>query len=309
MAAELPTMRQLRLFLALAETGHFGRAAERCFVSPSTFSGAIKKMETTLGVRLLDRESTGVKLTPAGEDIVPLARAVLGNAEEMLNRCKRPSARRRAVKLGVIPTIGPYMVPSVLDRFNRDDATVKLSILEDRTADLVRALEQGRVDLGILALPAEIGHLNTEKLFDEELMLCVSKEHPLARARTIRADDIQRHRLIVLKDGHCLRDHSLVVCGGARSGSNEILECSSITMMLQMISMNEGVALLPRMAINAELKNFPDIKVRPILDMNVKRTIAVCWRAPAGQRQTLSPVIEALVEACKSKPATLLPAA
>lgn len=308
MAAALPTMRQLRLFLALVETGHFGRAAERCFVSPSTFSGAIKKMEATLGVRLLDRESSGVKLTPAGEDIVPLARAVLVNAEEMLNRCKRP-ARRRAVKLGVIPTIGPYMVPSVLERLNRAAPDVRLNIVEDRTADLVRSLQQGRVDMAILALPADTGGLNTEKLFDEELMLCVSKQHPLARVRTIRADDIQRHRLIVLKDGHCLRDHALVVCGGARSGSNEIVECSSITMMLQMISMNEGVALLPRMATNAELKNFPEIKTRPIIDMNVKRTIALCWMSPADQDNELTPVINALLKACKSEPATLSPAA
>jgi len=308
MAAELPTMRQLRLFLALVETGHFGRAAQRCFVSPSTFSGAIKKMETTLGVRLLDRETNGVKLTPAGEDIVPLARAVLGNAEEMLNRCKRPT-RPRTVKLGVIPTIGPYMVPSVLERLNRAAPDVRVSIVEDRTADLVRGLQQGRVDMGILALPAYTGGLNTEKLFDEELMLCVSKEHPLARVRMIRADDIQRHRLIVLKDGHCLRDHALVVCGGARSGSNEIVECSSITMMLQMISMNEGVALLPRMATNAELKNFPDIKTRPIIDMNVKRTIALCWLAPADERQALAPAIDALVAACRANPESLMPAA
>lgn len=309
MAAELPTMRQLRLFLALVETGHFGRAAQRCFVSPSTFSGAIKKMESTLGVRLLDRESSGVKLTPAGEDIVPLARAVLVNAEEMLNRCKRPTARRRTVKLGVIPTIGPYMVPALLERLNRDAPDVRLSIVEDRTADLVRGLQQGRVDMGILALPADIGGLNSERLFEEELLLCVAKQHPLARVRTIRADDVQRHRLIVLKDGHCLRDHALVVCGGARSGSNEIVECSSITMMLQMISMNEGVALLPRMATNAELKNFPEIKVRPIIDMNVKRTIALCWRQPADERETLSPVIDAVLAACRPNTQSLQPAA
>lgn len=283
MAAPLPTLRQLRYLVALAEHRHFGRAAEACFATQSTLSAGLQELETLLGVTLVERTKRRVMPTPLGEEVVARARVVLRGAEEISELAQASRLPlSAALRLGVIPTIGPYLLPQTLPRLRRAYPSLRLYLREDQTARLLERLAGGDLDLVLLALPYA-AEVETLALFDDPFLLACPPDHPLAARQAVSGADLEDSGLLLLEEGHCLSQHALAACHLPAPARGEGMLATSLGTLVQMVANGLGVTLLPRMAVAGGVLAGTDLVTRPLADA-ASRTVGLAWR-PSSPRK------------------------
>jgi len=301
MGSMLPTIRQLQYLKLLAEHGAFGKAAEAAHVTQPTLSAGIQELERTLGSPVVDRARTGVILTPVGEEALRRATVILNEAEELLEAAKnagQPLTGR--FRLGVIPTIAPFLLPGALPLLRARYPKLRLYLREDLTQRLISQLKAGRLDAALIALPFDMQGLEWAHVSDDELLAAVPADHPLARLATATPEALERENLILLEDGHCLREHALSACrlNPPRSAAGEEpFTATSLPTVVQMVGSGLGVTFLPRMAVNAGLANAAHVAVRPIDAQHPSREIVVAWRAGSNRRAEGRLLAEVMKEA------------
>src|SRR5688572_8430169 len=271
----LLSLRQLRYLAALAETKHFGRAAEACFVTQSTLSAGLKELERQLGVTLVERTKRRVMVTPLGEQVVARARRLLSDAGEIVDLVRGAAEPLSGpLALGVIPTVAPFLLPKVLPRVRKTHPKLKLHLVEDLTARLLDRLQAGELDLALIALPYRATDIETLDMGDDAFLLATPAGHPLAGHGHVNARELERAPLLLLEDGHCLRDHALSACHIAQAApSGERLQATSLHTLTQMVAGGMGVTLLPRMAVDAGLAKGTGITTSTLDDPDAKRKI------------------------------------
>lgn len=272
-------LRDLRYLVALADHRHFGRAAVASFVSQPTLSTQIKKLEEELGVPLFERAPRKVMLTPVGRDIAQRARLILNEVEQL-----KESARRQldpeagTVRLGLFPTLGPYLLPHVVPAIRLRFPQLELLLAEEKTESILRMLREGTLDAGLLALPLHDEQLHVEPLFDEPFVLAVPSQHAFAQRREVAMSDLAEQSLLLLDDGHCLRDQALDVCHLAGAGERSGFRATSLETLRQMVAANVGITLLPTLAVKPPVAPIEHIRILPFKGKPPTRHIAMVWR-------------------------------
>ena len=294
-------LRDLRYLVALADERHFGRAAERCFVSQPTLSAQIRKLEEYLGVPLVERQPRRVKLTETGEKIVERARRALQEADAIVEVAKTdrdPLAGH--LKVALIPTVGPYLLPQVAGPLRRALPRLKLMLYEYQTAPLLEKLRAGEIDLGIIALPMPTEGLESTTLYDEPFTLAVPASHPLAGRDKVKLEDLKDETLLLLEDGHCLRDHALSVCSRVRVNQEQDYRATSLETLRQMVAAGHGVTLLPELAAEAPVGTARGLRIKPFARPAPVRTIGAVWRKSTTRGKAIE-AINATVRAAMNK--------
>lgn len=279
MSTYLPTIKQLQYLVALHEQGHFGKAADACFVSQSTLSAGIRELESLLGVVLVERSRRVVRFTALGEQVVAKANRLLREAEELTDLVQasgKPLAGD--LRMSVIPTIAPFMLPRVLPRLKRERPDLKLMLREETSQDALESLHHGRVDCVLLALPFDIGEAAVEHICDDRLFVAFPKDDPRDPPAAIPPDMIDQGRLLLLEDGHCLREHALAACNRSELRASAAMIGTSLHTLVQLVDNDLGLTLLPEMAIKAGILNGTDVVARPVESATAKREIALVWR-------------------------------
>lgn len=275
----LPTPRQLRYLCALADHRHFGRAAAACAVTQSTLSAGLQELEATLGATLVERTKRRVMLTPLGHELAGRARQLLREGEDMVALARSSAAPLSGgLRLGVIPTIGPYLLPPALPLIRARHPRLRLYLREEQTAELIAGLEAGRLDLILLALPYETGDLATMPLGKDFLFLVCPASHPLAGTPAIAPARLAEAEMLLLEDGHCLRHHALEACELSAPGRHEVFQGTSLKTLVAMVAGGLGVTLVPAIALDSEIGNDPALVARPLAATAAAREIALAWR-------------------------------
>lgn len=308
----LPSLKQLRYLVTLSETKHFGKAAEACSVTQSTLSAGIQELETQLDAALVDRTKRKVLLTPLGQVMAARSRELIAQAEEMVLLARAVSEPLAGpLNLGVIPTVSPFLLPRVLRGLRRRFPKLKLFLREDLTARLLQQLEAGRLDLLLLALPIEARGVETLPLFSDHFRFACRNDHPLAESNGVPMPALQNEALLLLEDGHCLRDHALDACQlprPARGGSGqESVAATSLHTLVQMVDNGLGVTLLPDLALQAGILRGTDVVARPVMAQDQAgppaRQIGLVWRRGTQRAKEFRLFGEALLAALpKPKP-------
>ena len=295
-------LRDLSYLVALAEYRHFGRAAEASFVSQPTLSTQIRKLEDELGVALVERTPRKVLLTETGREIASRARAVLSQVDEIKSIAQRTrDPESGTIRLGIFPTLGPYLLPHVIPRLRERFPRLELLLREEKTEQVLHMLREGTLDAGILALPVHDDSLHTEFLFEEPFVLAVPSGHELAARRTLHMDDLSQQNLLLLEDGHCLRDQALEVCHLAGAGERTGFRATSLETLRQMVSANVGITLLPALAVKPPIAQSPNVTLIEFEKPAPSRRIAMLWRKSSA----MTPFFEALAAVIRDVPAEL----
>lgn len=297
-------LRDLKYLVALADHRHFGRAAAACFVSQPTLSTQIRKLEEELGVTLVERSPRKIMLTPTGQQVAERARRIVGDVEQMKEVARRSQdPEAGVVRLGIFPTLGPYLLPHVVPSIRRRFPQLELLLIEDKSDQLLARLRDGRLDAAVLALPVHDEQMHAEPLFEEPFVLAVPDGHPLAARRSITLDALAEERLLLLEDGHCLRDQALDVCHLAGASEKSGFQGTSLETLRQMVAANVGVTLLPMLAIQPPVARSPDIRLIGFAgDEPPSRRIAMVWRRSSAMTEFL----QALAQLFATLPAHLL---
>jgi LysR family hydrogen peroxide-inducible transcriptional activator len=276
-------LRDLKYLVALAEHRHFGRAAAASFVSQPTLSTQIRKLEDELGVSLVERAPRRVMLTPVGHEIAERARRIISDVEQMAELARRSrDPEAGSVRLGLFPTLGPYLLPHVLPGIRARFPRLELLLVEEKTDQILARLRDGRLDAGILALPVHDDQLHAEPLFDEPFVLAAPRTHEVARRRSLGAGDLRDLDLLLLEEGHCLRDQALDVCHLAGAGEREGFRATSLETLRQMVGAGVGLTLLPLLAVQPPVPPSPTIALVPFAGTPPHRRIAMVWRRSAA---------------------------
>ena len=297
----LPTLRQLQYLKLLAEHGSFSRAAEAAFVTQPTLSAGVQELEKVLGAPVVDRGRSGVILTPVGEEAVRRAKDVLARAEDLVQAARsagQPLSGR--FRLGVIPTVAPFLLPRALPVLRQRFPALKLYLREDQTSRLIAALKAGSLDAALIALPFETAGLETVHVGDDELVAAVPANHPLLANATVDPAALEKESLILLEDGHCLREHVLAACDMEPprhdSGEEGAFAATSLHTLVQMVGSGLGVSLLPAMAVESGLTDGASVGIRPLTAKAPSREIVVAWRA-GSSRETEARLLAQSLEA------------
>lgn len=272
-------LRDLHYFLALADTRHFGRAAEACHISQPTLSTQLKKLEDELGVALFERAPRNILLTPAGELILVHARAALAQVKlmhDIAQHTKNPESA--SVKLGIFPTLGPYLLPHVVPNIRKRFPTLELLLVEEKTETLIQQLKIGRIDAAILAEPVHDDQFESLALFVEPFVLALPANHPLTKQRTLGLSELEKQHLLLLEDGHCLREHALEVCSLSGASEKEGFRATSLETLRQMVAAGVGITLLPMLAVQPPVPRSPYIRLVPFKNPVPTRNISLYWR-------------------------------
>ena len=292
------TLQELKYLVALADHGHFGRAAEACFITQSTLSTQIKKLEDFLGVTLFDRSLKRVTPTPIGQEILQAARSIVEESErirELAKHAQDPMAR--TIHLGVIPTLGPYYLPHALTLVHKKHPDLRLLLREEMTPRILEHLANGKLDAGLLALPVNDDSLRVEPLFYEPFLAALPAGHPLTKRDALKVSDIINEKLLLLDEGHCLRDQALDVCGSGSRGREEV-RATSLETLRQMVAMGLGLTLLPALAVDAGPRvSKKAVEIRPFKSPPPGRTIALVWRRRAPFPETFEQLAQTLKNA------------
>lgn len=282
-------LRDLRYLVALADHKHFGKAAAACFVSQPTLSTQIRKLEEELGVAVVERAPRKVMLTPAGRDIAERARKIVADVEQMKEAARRSQdPEAGTVRLGMFPTLGPYLLPHVVPRIRARFPRLELLLVEEKSDVLLARLRDGRLDAGLLALPVHDDQLHAEFLFEEPFLLAVPEGHALAQRTSLSIGDLSRQKLLLLEDGHCLRDQALDVCQLAGASEKSEFQATSLETLRQMVAANVGVTLLPTLAVKPPVARSENIRLLPFEGAQPSRRIAMLWRRSSAMTAFLS---------------------
>lgn len=273
-----PTIRQLEYIVAVAEHGHFGRAATASGVSQPGLSAQIRDVERRLGVTLFERTTRSVRLTPVGERVASAARAVLLGVDEIVLDARQDSGLNGRLAIGVIPTMAPYLLPGVVSRLTARWPDVRLEIVERQSELLVDEIEQGQLDLGLLATPYDTRRLQVEGVGEEAFVLAVPDTHDLAGELSVPLDELSSLSVLLLSEGHCLRDHAKAACEIAGRVEHSEVRAASLSTLCQMVAADIGVTLLPVGAADVEARPGSGLACVPFEGQAPGRGVAFVWR-------------------------------
>lgn len=285
MSTYLPTIKQLQYLVALHEHGHFGRAAEASFVSQSTLSAGIRELESLLGVTLVERSRRVVRFTPLGEQVVAKAHRLLREAEELADLVQASGKPLSGeLRMSVIPTIAPFLLPRILPRLRKERPNLKLYLREETSDHAVESLHHGRADCVLLALPFATGEVEMAHIADDRLFIALPKDDPRDPPALFPPEMIDQGRLLLLEDGHCLKEHALAACNRPELRGSATMIGTSLHTLVQMVDNGLGLTMLPEMAIDAGILHETDVVARPLKAQNPSREIALIWRknSPRG---------------------------
>ncbi len=296
------TLRQLQYVVAVAEDLSFRRAASRCNVSQPSLSGQIAQLEGALGVRLFDRTHKRVLVTKAGQELVQRAKTSLRDADELVAAARRASdPMAGTIRLGIIPTVSPYLLPTVAPRIRARLPRLRIAWLEDKTDTLVKKLAEGQIEGAVVALEANVGDVVEDIVAKDPFFVVTLRDHPLAKKTSpVSEADLRGQELLLLDDGHCFREQALEACAHARIREGEF-RATSLTTLVQMVSGGAGITLIPGLAVRAEARR-ARLHVRPLDARSAQRTIALVWRKGASAEPALRLVAAVLREAYPDDP-------
>lgn len=296
MARPVPTLRQLEYVVAIADHGRFSAAARACGVTQPALSAQVARLEAGLGVTLFERRPTGVITTPAGDRVIELARSVLATADEVVAAAHgMRDPLRGTIRMGVIPTVAPYMLPRVMPNIRTRFPELRLLLREERTDRLTELVRAGDLDAALVALESDLGELETLPLFTDPFILAISSDHRLARRKRVKAVDLLGEEILLLDDGHCLRDQTLAICDAAGACEIGDLRATSLPTLVQMVESGVGITMLPAMAVEAGGHLGRRLRLIPFAAPSPARTVALAWRASSPMRAHFETLAEALV--------------
>ncbi|HUG72046.1 MAG TPA: LysR substrate-binding domain-containing protein [Steroidobacteraceae bacterium] len=291
-------LKDLRYLAAVADTRHFGQAAARCFVSQPTLSAQIKKLEEYLGVQLLERHPRRIALTEAGTQVVARARRIIEASDEIVTLAENrrdPLAGR--LRMALLPTIGPYLLPLVATRIRRKLPRLELLLYEYQTGPMLDHLHAGDIDVGILALPVPADGLVERRLFDEPFVVALPEQHSLAKRRSVKPADLNGETLLLLEDGHCLREQALDVCSHTNAQEKQDFRATSLETLRQMVASGGGVTLLPLLASSGAYGNARGVATVPFAPPAPARHIGALWRRTTARSASIKAVCDVIAEA------------
>lgn len=278
-ASSMPTLRQLQFLTALRAEGSFVAAAEMVGVTQPTLSAGIKDLETSLGAQLVERGRSGAILTPAGEQAVDHAARALSEVEELVRAVQGAGEPLSSVfKLGAIPTIAPFLLPRALPPLRKKFPKLRLQMREDLTSRLIEQLRMRTLDAAIIALPYEAAGIATLSIAEDEFLVLTPDDHPLAKRNDLSPEHLKSEDLLLLEDGHCLRDHALSACRVAPSRRSAEVGATSLHTLVQMVAGGMGVTLLPKLAAEGGAAAGAHVAVRPFAEPIIGRSIGIAWR-------------------------------
>jgi len=296
-------LKDLKYLVALADTGHFGKAASRTFVSQPTLSAQLKKLEEYLGVKLVERQPKNVQLTEVGKQVVVLARRMLDEGEEIIALARNntnPLAGR--IRIALIPTVGPYLLPRVMLKIRKALPSLNLMLYEYQTEELVKRLRDGEIDLGIMALPAAQDGLESRALYHECFTVALPSNHALVQKSAIKLRDLKGHTLLLLEDGHCLRDQALELCSRVDVHEHEDYRATSLETLRQMVVAGLGITLLPELAVESPFGSQRGLTIRQFAKPAPSRQIGAVWRKSSTRTAALSAVCDVITDSMSPAP-------
>jgi LysR family hydrogen peroxide-inducible transcriptional activator len=308
MTVHLPTIKQLQYLVALRQHGHFGKAAEACFVTQSTMSAGLRDLETSLGIVLVERTRRIVRFTALGEKVADKAVRVLREAEELAELARAEGKPLHGdLRMGVIPTIAPFLLPAMLPRLRKEWPSLKLYLREETSQAACDALHRGQLDCVLLALPYPCGDVESESLIDDRLFVAFpSGEAP--QGSTVEVDALDETRMLLLEDGHCLKDHALSACNRPDLRAHAAMMGTSLHTLVQMVDNGLGVTFVPSMAIEAGILDGTSVSAKPLRSDNGYRRVALIWRRSSPRENefrllsaTLRRIIGGLVPTVETK--------
>ncbi len=295
MSTYLPTIKQLQYLVALHEHGHFGRAAESCFVSQSTLSAGLRELESLLGVTLVERSRRVVRFTALGDQVVAKAHRLLREAEELSDLVQASGKPLTGtIRMSVIPTIAPFLLPKILPRLKQERPELTLLLREETSQDAVESLHHGRVDCVLLALPFATGEVDMAHIADDRLFVAFPKDDPRDPPDAVSASMIDEGRLLLLEDGHCLKEHALAACNRPELRASATMIGTSLHTLVQMVNNDLGLTMLPEMALEAGILGGTEVVARPLKNKNAKREIALIWRRNSPRAEEFELLAEEL---------------
>lgn len=298
---ERPTLRQLEYFAALAEHLSFRRAAEACFVSQPSLSAQVAQLEALLGLQLFERAHRCVRITPAGAELVAIARETLESADRLGQLARSFTAPLTGpLRLGAIPTVGPYLLPRVLPAVASAHPDLKLYLREDTTARLLEQLGDGRLDLLLLAIDLDLGDVHKLPLFSDPFVLAVPAEDELARREEACLSDLEGRDVLLLDEGHCLRDQALPLCEAVGAEESSGFRASSLGTIAQMVASGLGVTLLPELAVQREAAAVPGLRIVPFDAAGPSRSVGLAWRSSSPRAEEFQTLARTLSSAYAS---------
>lgn len=295
MTSYLPTLKQLQYLVALRDHEHFGKAAEACFVTQSTLSAGLRELESLLGLTLVERTRRVVRFTALGRRIADKAQIVLREAEELAEMARAAGKPLSGeMRMGVIPTIAPFLLPRILPKLREDWPDLRLFLREETSPAACESLQRGQVDCVLLALPYRCGEVDTAELFDDRLYVAFPEGHPPNPPQQATPDMIDEGQLLLLEDGHCLKDHALAACNRPELRAEARMMGTSLHTLVQMVDNGLGMTMLPEMAIEAGILEHTGIVARPLDADHPARTIALVWRKNSPREKDFRLLAEAL---------------
>ncbi len=288
-----PTLRQLQYLIALSEHLSFTKAAASCFVTQSTLSAGLKELERLLGTQLLERDRQTVLMTTIGEEVAERARSIVTATMDLTDHVAAAREPMTGLlRLGVIPTIAPFLLPQCLRLLRESYPELQLALREDLTANLLSRMEDGQLDFALIALPYDTSNLIVEPLFDDDLWVIGRKGDPELATDSISVTQSLTDRLLLLEEGHCLRDQTLYACNASSQKSSPGMEATSLLTLVQMIESGLGIGLVPEMAVASGLTESPNLVARPTAKPGPKRTIALVARRSTSRLTVLHTVAD-----------------
>ena len=291
-------LKDLRYLVAVADTRHFGQAAARCFVSQPTLSAQLKKLEDYLGVQLVERHPRRIALTEAGAQVVARARRIIEASDEIVSLTalqRDPLAGR--LRVALLPTIGPYLLPLVAPRIRKKLPRVELLLYEYQTGPMLEHLQAGDIEMGILALPVPVDGLAERTLFDEPFVVAVPADHALGSRKSLRTSDLDGETLLLLEDGHCLRDQALDVCSHSKMQEKQDFRATSLETLRQMVASGSGITLLPQLASTGAYGHARGVAIVPFAKPAPVRHVGALWRKTSAKQQAIEAVCDVIAEA------------
>lgn len=291
-----PTLKQLRYLVALHKTDHFGKAAETCHVTQSTLSAGIQELESLLGAQLVERTKRSVMFTSLGNEIVRRAQGILNEVDDLTDMAEAAKdPLRGTIRMGVIPTIAPYLLPKIMPEIGRELPHLSLHLLEEKSAELCDLLRAGDLDVVLYALPFDCGNVHEMPLFPDPFVAVYPKGE--APGKHIKSEDLDEDKLLLLDEGHCLRDHALAACHLVGRRARSELANTSLSTILPMVAAGRGMTLLPGMALDAGITNNLDVDIATFSDSIPTRMIGLIWRATNPRAKTFEALGTAIKKA------------